>query len=353
MAEPLEYTPEDLLSEVQYDEPLIARGIRCHGGFVDGHYVSPRSLRRGAAIGAWQERLRDEGAGLIHFSRDLIPLHYPSYEQARLLLQEGVSAPVVRSLTIISIVEGFGAIIRDAQVPDWKEAVVEDVAGTALAHLKSGLFEAHARDEAGHREQGGHKQMWEAARDLALSKPEIPDDVLLRMMSSGGPRSRREPLFPALPPRLEELIAMLTSIFVIEIVADNVFTWGEELLGDPDVSSEPEAARALVAHIRKDESPHVEYLRTALSELWCRTLRTVDGGQIPGREVVGALLRRQLHGVASQRPRQQREQLQQELHEEIRQNGGRTGDLERRFEALDSGFVIPPLAEERIEISVA
>ena len=39
---------------------------------------------------------------------------------------------------------------------------------SALAHLANGLFEAHARDEAGHRSEGGHKQMWEAARDLAL-----------------------------------------------------------------------------------------------------------------------------------------------------------------------------------------
>ncbi|MFQ5696662.1 MAG: hypothetical protein ACE5IL_00055 [Myxococcota bacterium] len=353
MAEPIEYTPEQLLSEVAYDEPLVAGDVRCHGGFVDGRYVSPRSQKRGPAILAWQERLRDEGGGLIHFSRDLMPPHYPSVEQARLLLQEGISAPIVRSLTVISIVEGFGAIIRDAPVPDWSEALVEDVGGTALAHLGSGLFEAHARDEAGHRDQGGHKQMWEAARDLALDKPEIPGDVLLRMMSGGGPRPRREPLFPNLAPRVEELIAMLTSIFVIEIFAENVFGWGEELLGDPEVSCEPEAARAMVSYIRSDERPHVEYLRTALSELWHRTLRTRDGAAIPGREVVGGLLRRQLRGVASERPRQQREQLQHQLHEEIQQGGGRTGDLERRFEALDPGIAFPTLAEERIEISVA
>ena len=108
---------------------------------------------------------------------EYVPPHYPNYPQAKLLLQEGVRDPITRSLTIISIVEGFGARIRDLPLPDFRAEVVEDVGGTALAHLANGLFEAHARDEAGFRDQGGHKQMWEAARDLGLAKPEIPDDV--------------------------------------------------------------------------------------------------------------------------------------------------------------------------------
>ena len=65
--------------------------------------------------------------------------------------------PIARALTTISIVEGFGAIIRDVRVPDLDEWVVEPVEGTALAHLRGGLFEAHARDESGYREEGGHK----------------------------------------------------------------------------------------------------------------------------------------------------------------------------------------------------
>jgi hypothetical protein len=64
---------------------------------------------------------------------------------------------------------GFGARIREVKVPDFAAEVKESVEGTALAHLANGLFEAHARDEAGHRNEGGHKQMWEAARDLGLA----------------------------------------------------------------------------------------------------------------------------------------------------------------------------------------
>ena len=64
--------------------------------------------------------------------------------------------PVTRALTTIAIVEGFGARIREVSVPDFDAEIEESVEGTALAHLTSGLFEAHARDEAGHRDQGGH-----------------------------------------------------------------------------------------------------------------------------------------------------------------------------------------------------
>ena len=35
----------------------------------------------------------------------------------------------------------------------------------------AGLYEAHARDEAGFEDEGGHKQMWFAARDIAFENP--------------------------------------------------------------------------------------------------------------------------------------------------------------------------------------
>ena len=162
------------MSEPAIDEPLIAGGVRCHGGYVDGQYVSPRSVVRRPAIVAWRHRLADEGHPLIHVPAKYVPPNYPNYPQAKYLLKEGVVEPVTRALTIISIVEGFGARIREVKVPDFNVELKESVEGTALAHLANGLFEAHARDEAGHRNEGGHKQMWEAARDLGLAKPHIP-----------------------------------------------------------------------------------------------------------------------------------------------------------------------------------
>jgi hypothetical protein len=310
----LVYSREELLASHACDEPLVANGVRCHGGFDGaGRYVSPRTLHRAPAIRAWQARLVREGHALVEIPRALMPPQYPNVEQAALLLRHGVRDPVVRALTIISIVEGFGAIIRDVRVPDLAALVVEPLEGTALAHLGEGLYEAHARDESGYRDEGGHKQMWEAARDLALERPRIPGDVLLRMMGRGGRRQRAERPEPRIDATLERMLQMMAQVLVVEVFAEGTFDWGERLLSDPEVSAAPEAAGAMVRHIRSDENPHVEYLRTALSEVRARTLRTVDGGTLPGREVVDAMLHRILHTITRNRPREQREDLRENL----------------------------------------
>ena len=44
----LTYSFDELMSETPIEEPLIAGGVRCHGGYVDGEYVSPRSARAAA-----------------------------------------------------------------------------------------------------------------------------------------------------------------------------------------------------------------------------------------------------------------------------------------------------------------
>lgn len=345
----LEWTREELLSDLPYDEPLFAGGVRCHGGFKDGRYVSPRTRHRAPAIAAWQDRLRAEGQALVDVPRQFVPPHYPSYPQARLLLCEGVREPVVRALTTISIVEGFGARIRDLALPDLSREVKEDLAGTALAHLGGGLFEAHARDEAGFREEGGHKQMWEAARDLGLAKPEIPDDVLLAMMRGGG-RGERRRLFPELSGRLEDMVAFLSNVMIVEIFAEDVFEWGKALLGDGEVSADPVGAPALVAAIQSDEKPHVEYLRTALSELRARTLRSPDGKfEISGAAVVDRTLETQLRAIATTRPARERNDVRAAIHRAIADEPRATA-LARRFEALDSGWTFPARDDERLAL---
>ncbi|MCG8589398.1 MAG: hypothetical protein MJE66_08905, partial [Proteobacteria bacterium] len=183
----LVYQSDELLESVAYEAPLIAGGVRCHGGFdADGSYRSPRTRFRGPAIAAWQARLARDGHELIEIGQALLPPQFPNVEQAVVLLRAGVRDPIVRALTQIAIVEGFGAIIRDVPVPQLEREIVEPIDGTALAHLSLGLFEAHARDEAGHRDEGGHKQMWEAARDLALEHPKVPGDVMMRIMGRRG-----------------------------------------------------------------------------------------------------------------------------------------------------------------------
>jgi hypothetical protein len=339
---PLEYTPEELLDSGAYAEPLVAGGVRCHGGFeVDGGYRSPRTIHRTPAVRAWQTRLERDGHPLLAIDRALMPPQYPNVEQAKLLLQEGVRDPVVRRLTIISIVEGFGAIIRDVRVPPLGELLVEPIEGTALAHLGGGLFEAHARDEAGYRDEGGHKQMWEAARDLALEKPKIPGDVLLRMMGQGtGRRRERRRLFPRLDEDLEVVLATMAQVLAVEVFAMGAFDWGQTLLSDPEVSADPERAGAMVGYIRSDESPHVEYLRTGLSEVAARTIRTVDGATVAGSVVVRELLHRTLRGLTRERREEQRADIRASVVDSMKVHRD-PNELLERFDALETRFSPP------------
>jgi hypothetical protein len=335
------YGRDELLESGAYAEPLVANGVRCHGGFdADGLYRSPRTHHRAPAIRAWQRRLSDAGSELLAIDTALMPPQYPNVSQAKLLLRHGVRDPVVRTLTIISIVEGFGAVIRDVEVPDLGSLLVEPVDGTALAHLRGGLFEAHARDESGYRDEGGHKQMWEAARDLALDRPKVPGDVLLRMMRRRARSGSAEPLFPRLDPVLERMLLSMAQVLAVEVFAMGTFAWGEALLSDPDVSAEPERAAEIVRYIRSDESPHVEYLRTALSEVRARTLRAVDGGEIAGREVVDSLLHRILRNLTTRRPQEQRDDVREGLIDAMRVARSPAALLEE-FDALESPWTPP------------
>jgi enamine deaminase RidA (YjgF/YER057c/UK114 family) len=336
----LEFSEDDLLESGGYEAPLFANQVRCHGGFdARGEYRSPRTVHRAPAIAAWQARLAAEGHPLLAVDPALMPPQYPSAEQAKLLLGEGVSEPIVRALTIISIVEGFGAIIRDVPVPDLRASFREPVAGTALAHLGRGLFEAHARDEAGHRDEGGHKQMWEAARDLALENPKVPGDVLMRIMGRRAQRQRRR-LLPEIDADLERMLTTMATVLAVEIFAARTFDWGERLLSDPEVSARPAEAGAMVRYIRADESPHVEYLRTALSEVAARTLVTVDGRTLPGRVAVDRLMHANLHALTSERPRENRADVREGLSAAIAR-AGRGPDLLERLDALETPWTPP------------
>ena len=210
MNQELSFSFDELLENPKYDRTLIVNGRRCHGGFdKDGNYQSPRTIWRNPAIKAWQEQhLATSSLPLVEVPREVVPPYTPNVAQARFLLKNGVREPLVRILTEIAIVEGFGAFIRELPVPALKSFIREDVAGTALAHLTGGLFEAHARDEAGWDAEGGHKQMWEAARDAALSNPTISPEIFAAIMSR---RSATPP--QALFPELGEPVERLDSLY--------------------------------------------------------------------------------------------------------------------------------------------
>jgi hypothetical protein len=95
-----------------------------------------------------------------------------------------------------------------------------------------------------------------------------------------------------------------------------------------------------VRYVQADESPHVEYLRTALSELRSRTLRRVDGGTVGGREVVDRALHRILHAITRTRPRDQRDDVRANLAEDMKAAADPAGLLEA-FDALESAWSPP------------
>ncbi len=338
----LNFSFDELLENPKYDRTLIVNGRRCHGGFdQDGHYQSPRTVWRNPAIKAWQEQ---------HLATSMLPLvEVPRRSHRALHPQRGAGAFPV---------EKWGARAahshpyRDrhcrglrrrlhprASGPRFKESFIgEDVAGTALSHLTGGLFEAHARDEAGWDAEGGHKQMWEAARDAALSNPTISPEIFAAIM---GRRSATPPqaLFPGLGEPVERLIRFMVDVLAIEVFAASTFAWAEEVLSDPEISDAPEDAANLVRYIRSDEAPHVEYLRIGLSEISARTLLTQDGKQIPGKTVVDALMDRTLKNMMRQRAVDRPAMLR-----ELIKNNAREKDPEEllaEFEALGTSWEPP------------
>ena len=303
------FTQDELLASHPYAEPLIAGGVRCHGGFdADGNYISPRTKYRWPAIRAWQAQHHAQfGTDLLDVALDAFPEHYPSVPQAKFLLKQGVKLPLSLTLTRIGTVEGFGAGIRTVNLPNLQACFVEDIAGTAMAHLNQGLYEAHARDEAGFEDEGGHKQMWFAARDVALEEQPSEAQVREMMERPGGPGMVTAPPTPEqiakiraqmlanrmLPDdidfALEAAIIRMTRLLLIELVAFLGFSWAEAVLSDTElVAGEGEAAR-LVSYVRADEAPHVAYLKCALSEMRDRTFRGASGKTYPGTEMVGRI----------------------------------------------------------------
>jgi hypothetical protein len=298
----LNFTTEEILANVATREPLIVNGVKCHGGFdADGHYRSPRTAFRVPAIKAWQEQhVATSGTALFEIPADTVSPQVPNVAQVKFLLRAGVREPMVRWLSEIAIVEGFGAMIRELPVPPLASFIREETAGTAIAHLTGGLFEAHARDEAGWTEEGGHRQMWDAARDAAFSNPAISPEIYTSIISRRG-AGQPAALFPELGEPVERLIRFMVNVLAIEVFAASTFAWAEEILSDPEVSDSPDHAANLVRYIRSDESPHVEYLRTALSEIQARTLLTLDGKPVSGRKVVNDLAERGIRMMLRQR----------------------------------------------------
>ncbi len=299
------WSEDELLASHETVEPLIAGGVRCHGGFDEaGQYVSPRTRHRVPAIEAWQQSHREQfGTEILDAPLDLWPEVFPSVAQSKYLLREGVREPTISALTRIGTVEGFGSMIRAVRVDNMQAHFEESIAGTAIAHLQHGLFEAHARDEAGWEDEGGHKQMWFAARDIAFEDP-VSDDMTQLMLERMGiaPAGGKPPTpeemrrnaeamrrFPDIDLSLEMMLRRMVGLVLIEVSAFHTFAWAEAVLADTDVVAGDGRGAALVSYVRADETPHVDYLRTALTEMRDRTFVGESGRKIAGTQVIGEL----------------------------------------------------------------
>ena len=96
----------------------------------------------------------------------------------------------------------------------------------------------------------------------------------------------------------------------------------------------------MVGYIRADETAHVEYLRTALSELSARTLRRVDGGQLSGQRVVNAFLHRNLRALTGEQRAEQRSYIRAAVVDAVTAHANPSGLLER-FDALEAPWTPP------------
>lgn len=309
---PLEWTEHELLTDPEIAEPLVVAGRRCHGGYAsDGTYRSPRTAVRVPAIAAWQAAHRAAfGTEILDAPLHLWPSVYPNVDQSRLLLRAGVRDAFLGTLTRVGTIEGFGGLIREWGCGDVQRHVVEPLRGTALAHLQSGLFEAHARDETGHDGVAGHREMWFAARDLANGRAVTDDEAAEYLRRTAiAPVGRTvavdERLVPEIDAAFEAMLRRMIGLMLIEVSAFHTFAWAEALLADTELLDGDGAAASVVAHIRADETPHVDYLRTALTEVRDRTVRTVDGATIPGAVVVARLYEPALAASLGERRRQQ------------------------------------------------
>jgi hypothetical protein len=254
------------------------------------------------AIEAWQAKhVADFGTDILEVPLDTWPGTYPNLAQTRHLITSGVPEPLIATLTRIGTVEGFGANIRYLQPGDLQRHFVEDISGTATAHLGRGLFEAHGRDEAGWEEEAGHRDMWFAARDLAFESPgtSIDIDAMLARLGftnqsppSGGKVQRELP--EDIDPNLELVVGLMIRVLLIEVQAFHTFAWAEAWLSDTDLVAGEGRAAELVSYIRADETPHVGYLKTALTEMRDRTWVGTSGKRYAGAEMVQAMWDRRL-----------------------------------------------------------
>lgn len=279
---------EELLSSHAYVRPYTVDGKRMHGGFdAQGHYRSPRTAVRHAAIAAWKAELIANGHPILEVPESLYSVpNCPSVDQQIYLLRNGVYRVFYDALTTMAEIETKAGRLCKMEAPDFAELVEGDLGDKALGHLNGGLLEAHGMDEGGDPdtpEIGGHDRLWLTARDmlfpLDVEAREAPLDVETRMESGVLERKHED-----IPIEFELSLRFFMTILLSEARADLFFTYCATLLGHPEVfptsAENVREAAEIIARIERDEEAHVGYLTVMFSELRAARWRTAEGARI-------------------------------------------------------------------------
>lgn len=293
------YTQDELEAEHPYATPHVECGQKLHGGFAeDGSYISPRTQHRWEAVKHWHQQLTDRQVPIVEASTSLLTEpNYPSVDQQIFLLKHGIDQGFWDSLTITGLIEARGRALADVTAPDFQEIVIQDISATSLGHMNKGLLRAHGWDEGGNPEsgEGGHDVMWYTVRDLAFGKDKYP--IPEAPASIGREKDQRE--MEAIPVEHEMLIGFLMNLLMIEVRAERAFDFYERVLRCENVfvdrRKEAEHAAELVDRIRQDEAVHVAWLQAAISEFRSFTIKTVNGQEVPGADIVDPVWEKMVH----------------------------------------------------------
>lgn len=287
----LDYTKEELLAEHEYGRLHMIGDQRLHGGFAeDGSYISPRTKIRPVAIKNWSSALRANGGDLLDADSSLLSgPRVPNYEQQCLLIKNGLGRVFWNGLTITGKIEGRGRFLATTPFPPLQMLVVEDISNMAIGHLNKGLLIAHGIDEGGIPEEGigGHDVMWFIARDLAFGKDAYPDAEPPQRIARDEDGKR---WMPAIAQPYEGFLSFLMNLLLIEFRAEIGFAASQKIFRTTELFPGREQAALeaaeIIERIRTDELIHVESLRLYIGELRELTLRTVDGGTIPAKDLI-------------------------------------------------------------------
>lgn len=285
------YSNEDLMADHPFARAQVIAGEEMHGGFDEaGTYVSPRTLHRWPAVRAWKQALEAKGDKILDATTELLSRsNYPSREQQKFLLRNGLGQTFWNSLTVTGVFEGRGRFICEATIPDFQNIIVENISELGIGHLHKGLLYAHGADEGGDPKRdgiGAHDAMWYALRDLVFGKDAYPDPEIPENLSRPGD----EPLFPQIDGAYAGIMGLLLNLLMIEIRAESFFAFCCDLLDDAELfldrRAEAAEAREVVERIRTDEAIHTVSLQVVLSEMRTLTFRTKDGGTIAGSDLI-------------------------------------------------------------------